>query len=293
MIFGHVDNPSLISFELPPDHNDTARVLTHAEQKKQPEVYVGCAKWNRTELKGFYPRGTKDELLYYSSQFNSIELNASFYGTPSIPQITAWRDKTPDDFKFFPKITRIISHFKRLKDVHYLLDEFCLNISHFESKLGMVFLQLNDNFAHKDFNRLKDFIHMFPAGIQLAVELRHPAWFNDEAIAGELYALLEERKVANIIVDTAGRRDLLHMRLTSPTAFVRYVGANHPTDYTRLEDWINRIENWVENGLENLYFFVHQNTEEESPQLAAHFIQKLNEKLGLNVRGPHVNGTLF
>lgn len=48
MIFGHVDNPSVIDFELPPDHSDTARVLTHAEQKKQPEVYVGCAKWNRT-----------------------------------------------------------------------------------------------------------------------------------------------------------------------------------------------------------------------------------------------------
>lgn len=293
MIFGNVDNPSSVNFKLPPDHKDTEKVLKQAKKKEKPKVYVGCAKWNRTELKGFYPKGTKDELAYYSSQFNSIELNASFYGTPSIPQVNSWQNKTPDDFKFFPKITRTISHFKRLRDVKYLVNEFCLNISKFESKLGMVFLQMNDNFAYKDFKYLKEFVTSFPIGIPLAIELRNQSWFDNEKISNELCAFLEENNVTNIIVDTAGRRDMLHMRLTTPSAFIRYVGANHPSDYTRLDDWVERIENWVENGLENLYFFVHQNVEEESPQLAAHFIQKLNEKLGFSVRGPQMNGSLF
>jgi uncharacterized protein YecE (DUF72 family) len=286
MIFGKVDNPELVNFKLPPDHPDTKPILGNSETKPELNVYVGCAKWNRTDLKGFYPRGTKDELTYYSSQFNCIEMNTTFYSIPGIQQVITWRDKTPEDFKFFPKITNTISHYKRLNGVGPLVEEFCSNISNFESKLGMVFLQLHDNFGYKDFDRLKNFILSFPRGIPLAVELRNNSWFNDNKISSELYTFLEENNVTNIIVDTAGRRDLLHMRLTTPTAFVRYVGANHTSDYTRLDDWIERLGIWFENGLKYLYFFVHQNIEKESPLLSAYFINKLNKKYGLNVRGP-------
>ena len=290
MIFGKVEDPSIVDFMLPADHAGTRKALR--QSKKKPQIYVGCAKWNRTDLKGFYPRGTKDELTYYSTQFNSIELNTTFYRIPDVQLVENWRDKTPEDFKFFPKITNTISHYKRLKEVRSLVDEFCLNVSHFEEKLGMVFLQLHDNFTHKDFDRLKEFITSFPVGIPLAVELRNYSWFNDEQISTELYSFLEEKGITNIIVDTAGRRDLLHMRLTTSTAFIRYVGANHPSDYTRLDDWVERAGNWFENGLENLYFFVHQNIEKESPLLSTYFIQKLNEKLHLQIRGPE-SGKLF
>lgn len=292
MIFGKVEDPSLVNFKLPFDHKDTGKVLIRTGKKEKPTICVGCAKWNRADLKGFYPRGTKDELSYYSTQFNSIELNATFYTIPAILQVEAWRDKTPEDFVFFPKITNTISHYKRLKEVRPLVDEFCLNVGNFGTKLGMVFLQLHNNFSYKDFGRLKKFVLSFPAGIPLAVELRNHSWFNNEKISNELYALFEENEVTNIIVDTAGRRDLLHMRLTTPTAFIRYVGANHTSDYTRLDDWIVRLESWIEAGLENLYFFVHQNIEKGSPLLSAYFIQKLNEKFGLNVRGPET-GQLF
>lgn len=290
MIFGKVDDPENVDFKLPHDHPDTKKVLYRSGNKQKPNVYVGCAKWNRTDLKGFYPRGTKDELRYYSTQFNSIELNATFYNIPTIFQVETWRDKTPDDFKFFPKITNSISHYKRLTGVRALTEDYCLKISNFNPKLGMVFLQLHDNFSYKNFDRLKEFVTTFPLGIPLAVELRNSEWFNDKKISGELYALLEKNKTTNIIVDTAGRRDLLHMRLTTPTAFIRYVGANRPTDYSRLDDWIERIGFWINEGLENLYFFVHQNIEKESPFLCAYFTQKLNERYGLNVRGPKQDG---
>lgn len=287
MIFGKVDNPELVDFTLPSDHQDTERILRNSKKEWKPKVYIGCAKWNRTDLKGFYPRGTKDELTYYSTQFNSIELNATFYRIPSKIQVEIWRDKTPDDFKFFPKITNTISHIKRLKDVDNLVDEYCTNINSFGSKLGMVFLQLNQNFTFKDFDRVINFAEKFPQGIPLAIEFRNKAWFNDFEISEKiLYPFFEKNNVTNIIVDTAGRRDLLHMRLTTPTAFVRYVGANHPSDYTRLNVWADRIKQWIEDGLENLYFFIHQNIEKESPVLASHFIKQLNEKCGLNVRGP-------
>lgn len=79
---------------------------------------------------------------------------------------------------------------------------------------------------------------------------------------------------------------MMHMRLTSPIAFIRYVGANHPSDYTRLDEWVERIAEWKDAGLQKLYFFVHQNIEKESPLLAAHFIEKLNTKIGTNLHIP-------
>ena len=290
MKFGKIEQAELVDFSLPDTHPGTKNVLNHSKEKPEPNVYVGCAKWNRTDLKGFYPRGTKDELTYYATQFNCIELNATFYGIPSINQVITWRDKTPDDFKFFPKITNTISHYRRLNNVSELVQEFCFNVSNFESKLGMIFLQLHDNFTSKDFDRLKEFIVSFPAGMPLAIELRNTSWFNDNKISSELYSLLEENNITNILVDTAGRRDLLHMRLTTPTAFIRYVGANLPSDYERLDEWVERVGDWIESGLENLYFFVHQNIEKESPLLSSYFIQKLNKKYNLNVRGPGQSG---
>jgi uncharacterized protein YecE (DUF72 family) len=97
---------------------------------------------------------------------------------------------------------------------------------------------------------------------------------------------LETHGKTNIIVDTAGRRDMLHMRLTSSTAFVRYVGANHSSDYPRLDEWLQRIKTWKAQGLQELYFFVHQNIELESPLLSAYFIQKLNEEFGTALKVP-------
>ena len=74
------------------------------------------------------------------------------------------------------------------------------------------------------------------------------------------------------------------MRLTSNNVFVRYVGANHESDYTRLDDWVDRIKSWADAGMENLYFFVHQNLEKESPLLSAKLIKMLNEKLGTSLK---------
>lgn len=288
MKFGSVENPENIDFTLPEDHPDTGRVLKKASKKKEKEfhVYVGCAKWNKQDLKNFYPKGTKDELQYYSSQFNCIELNATFYHAYGSAQFDTWRKKTPEGFRFFPKIPQTISHLKRLNNVSVLTKEFCHSVSSFHEKLGMVFLQLHDNFKPKDFNQLEKFITEFPKEIPLAAELRNTEWFNNKAEADRVCDLFEKYDVTNILVDTAGRRDLLHMRLTTPVAFVRYVGANHTSDYSRLDNWIKRISQWKKEGLHELYFFVHQNQEVESPLISADFIKKINPLLGLNLQVP-------
>lgn len=295
MKFGSADNPGDMDLSLPDDHPETKRVLSEKGETGTPELYVGCAKWNRKDLKGFYPKGTSDELEYYGSQFNAVELNATFYNIFDADQIKKWSNKVPANFKFFPKINRYISHLKWLNGIEERTDDFIDSIVHFKDNLGTIFLQLRGNFKPKFFDRVASFIEYWPEGLPLAVEFRHPDWFDDEKVADELYALFEENDVANVITDTAGRRDLLHMRLTNNEAFIRWVGANHESDVDRIEEWVPRLKRWNEQGLQNIHFFVHQNKERKSPQLAAHFIKNMNEALGIDLKIPDIGqqGDLF
>ena len=287
MKFGQVEDPSNIDFTLPKDHQKTSEILKKSTSKNL-EISIGCAKWNKTDLKGFYPKGTKDELTYYGTQFNSIELNATFYGMPSPEQVQTWKEKTPAEFKFFPKITNTVSHFRRLLNITDVVTQFATAVLNFDEKLGMVFLQLHDNFKPKDYERLEKFVQEWPKEVPLAIELRNNEWFTDQEIFNKICVLFEKHKITNIIVDTAGRRDMLHMRLTTPVAFIRYVGANAESDYTRLDDWIERIKTWKEEGLEKLYFFVHQNIEKASPLLSAYFIENLNKEFGTSIHIPEM-----
>lgn len=299
MKFGQVDSVNGIDLTLPADHpateealermTDEGRSSDEVEREIPLQIHVGCAKWNRKDLKNFYPRGTRDELAYYATQFNAVEMNATFYRYFSESQVRDWSDKVPAGFRFFPKIHQDVSHRKWLNDIESPVNGFIESVSHFEEKLGTVFLQMRDKFAPKFMDRLISFLEIWPDGLPLAVELRHPDWFGDSAVADELYDLLDRHRVANVLVDTAGRRDLLHMRLTGRReAFIRYVGANDKTDYDRLDEWVERLESWVGQGLRRIHFFVHQNDEVASPALSAHFIRKLNKALGVNLHVPEL-----
>lgn len=285
MKFGQVPNPEEIDFTIPDDHADTKRVLAKSKAKDL-RIYVGCAKWNSKDLKGFYPKGVKDELAYYASQFNCVELNATFYKRYWEKQYTAWREGVPDEFRYFPKFTQSITHFSRLKDVEEKVAEFMENVVFLQEKLGMLFLQMHNNFGAKDFDRVQRFVDNWTYDVPLAMEFRKEEWYSDSEISAQLYHLLESKSITNVLVDTAGRRDLMHLRLTTPRAFVRWVGANHESDRTRLDDWVERIAMWRDQGLEELDFFVHQNVEKESPLLSAYFIEKLNKKIGTNLTPP-------
>ncbi len=285
MKFGQVPNPEEIDFAIPPD--DRANEAIFAKEKaKDLEVYVGCAKWNKTDLKGFYPKGVKDELSYYSTQFNCIELNATFYRLFPATTFEKWHATVPEGFKFFPKLEQSISHFRRLKDVEEIVDNNLTNMSHLKEKLGMPFLQMHNNFGTKDFERVQAFAENWKYDVPLAMEFRHTDWYNDASVSTELYDLLEKKGITNVLVDTAGRRDLMHMRMTTPTPFIRWVGANHESDYARLDEWVERLATWKKQGMRKLYFFVHQNVEKESPLLSAYFIEKLNDKIGTKIAIP-------
>ncbi len=287
MKFGKIEHPEMVDFTLPNDRRDTLAPLSVYPAGEPLRLHIGCAKWNRQELKNFYPRGIRDELSYYSTQFNSIELNATFYRIFKPEQYLNWYELTPPGFRFFPKVVQHVSHLRRLNGQAYgVLDNFLEHNALFGDKLGTTFLQLHPNFGPGNWERVRRFAEYWPREMALAIEFRHGAWFSDQVLAGELFHLLEEYSIGNILVDTAGRRDLLHMRLTNNEAFIRFVGANHPLDYLRLDAWVLRLTEWYRQGLRNIRFFIHQNTEESSPLLASYIIEKLNTALELDLPVP-------
>jgi uncharacterized protein YecE (DUF72 family) len=296
MKFGKVEDPSKIDFTLPKDHPQTKEILSQ-NTKGLENISVGAAKWTKSEMKGFYPKGTKDELKHYATQFNSIELNGTFYGMPAPEQILTWKEKTPAHFKFFPKITSTISHYRRLIDVADHVTQFATSVLNFEEKLGMAFLQLHDNYQPKDYSRLEKFVREWPQEVPLAIELRNAGWHNNEEIFNTTCELFEKHRITNIIVDTPGRRDMLHMRLTTPVAFIRFVAAGTDADFTRLDEWIQRLTVWKNEGLQNICFFVHQGFEKDSPLLSAYLIRKMNETWKTDLYIPKMAtenmGTLF
>jgi len=289
MNFGKVPDPDLVDFTLPADQLANKQLLHQPTELS--DVRVGFPKWNKKDLPGLYPKGVKDELKYYSTQFNAIELNATFYNSFSNEQIVKWKDRSSENFKFFPKVHQYISHVKRLNDTRTAVDRFCESVWHFGDKLGMVFLQLHDNFSPSSIDRLTLFIEEWPHDLPLAVELRHTDWFNDPNVSEIIFALFEKHNITTILTDTAGRRDLLHMRLTSNKTFVRFVGANHPSDYKRLDDWAGRLKLWSSYGLQTCNFFIHQNLDVESPLLSQYFIKKLNKELACNHHTPNLIGS--
>ena len=83
-----------------------------------------------------------------------------------------------------------------------------------------------------------------------------------------------------VITDTAGRRDCAHMQPTIPKAFIRYVGNSlHPSDYSRTDAWVNRMQHWLDKGLQELYFFMHMHDETYSPELTVYLVDQLNASL--------------
>jgi uncharacterized protein YecE (DUF72 family) len=292
MEFGKVENPGSVDFVLPPDHVDTTAVLMQNGKAKDPKIFFGCAKWGRKDWIGkIYPKGTpeKEFLRFYAHHFDSIELNATHYNIPKVEWIKRWKSLVHEDFIFCPKVYQAISHWNRLRNAERATEHFCEAIRHFDQHLGMAFLQLPPNFSPKTFLDLELYLESFPKDIELALELRHPEWFANPKVSDQTYHLLKEYGVASVITDTSGHRDVLNLRLPSPVAFIRFVGNNlHPTDYTRIDDWVNRIDQWFSKGLERLYFFMHQHDEIASPQLSAYMIEKLNQKMGTSLKKPEL-----
>lgn len=291
MKFGKLTDIEEVDFMLPPDHPKTAQVLqVQGDASTQLQFYIGCTGWSMKEWVGkVYPVGTKakDYLKHYAKQFNTIELNTTHYRIPSKATVEKWYTESTKDFKFCPKIPQTISHSKNLGIASGRILEFCEAIQGLEEKLGCCFMQFPPYFGKDRLGQVRQFIHHFPNHIPLAMEFRHESWYNSPEDQEALFQLLAEHGIATVITDVAGRRDVLHMCLTKSTAMVRFVGNGlHPTDYTRITDWITRIKKWQTQGVSEIYFFPHEPDNLLAPDLADFLANELKAQSTIATRGP-------
>lgn len=293
MEFGKVKITQLenIDFQFPDDLPINRQILGE-EKAEKVNVYIGCPIWvNKNWLGKIYPPKTKEKdfLKYYAQQFNTIELNSTHYHLPDSLGIERWKQKVKPEFRFCPKVLQEISHYQLVdKNYEKLTEEFCEQISLFGEQLGICFLQLPPYFGTDKSEILQEFLSKFSKNIPLAIEFRHPTWFlqNQEPLKN-IIKTLQEYNTSTVITDVAGRRDVLHQCLSSKTAVIRFVGnALHQSDYTRIEGWVERLKNWIDVGIENIYFWVHQPNNDLAPELCDYFIQQFNEKTKLDIEAP-------
>ncbi|RZL32601.1 MAG: DUF72 domain-containing protein [Pedobacter sp.] len=290
MEFGRVETNEIeqVDFTLPPDGEQT-KITLNGKAVTHPKFFVGCAKWGRKEwVNLIYPPKTKEKdfLGEYVEHFNSIELNAVFYGIPKEEQILKWKEMADkrDDFLFCPKFSRAITHIKRLNNAQAETDLYLKAISAFGDKLGPCFLQLGDNFGPKNLPVLAQYLKALPRDFNLFLEVRHEEWFANAAERKALFSLLADFKIGAAITDASGRRDCVHMELPTPKAFIRFVGNGgkflDSSDKKRVDDWVLRLKEWLDKGLEEIYFFLHQHDESDTPIIANYTIEQFNKHLG-------------
>jgi uncharacterized protein YecE (DUF72 family) len=288
MDFGKVTEQELdhIDFRLPKDTALTQQSLS--KRKGNTKFYIGCAKWSRNDWVGkIYPPKTKagDFLEHYAKSFSCVEMNAMYHNTHPAKTIELWKSKVGKDFKFVPKFTQDITHELKLKNTSKQVAHFLERMSAFGENLGPIFLMPSPYMTPKDMDTILNFIDELPKDIELFVEVRNKAWFEEST--HPLFHQLAERNVGSIITDAAGRRDVVHMNLTTPKCFIRFVGNSlHESDYIRIDNWIDRIHEWCNQGIEEVYFFMHHHDELYSPDLIKYMIEELNRRYQLNIQVP-------
>jgi uncharacterized protein YecE (DUF72 family) len=164
--------------------------------------------------------------------------------------------------------------------------------------LGACFIQLPPHFSPQNTPVLERFLMKWPTHLPLAVEVRHPDFFNSQL--GERYFdLLTSFKAIAVITDVAGRRDVCHGRLTTSSTMIRFVGNGlHPTDYQRIDQWMDKCRIWLDEGLHTVWFFTHEPDNLLAPDLAEYTVSKIRSMFpDALVRGPKLSGggqqTLF
>lgn len=291
MEFGRVPENELnkVDFSLPAEPAFNKKIL-NGKPLKKPKVYLGCAKWGRTEWVGkIYPLKTKEKdfLQHYVNHYNSIELNATHYKVYGEAGTAKWAEKAKGkDFLFCPKMYKGITHFGNLKGKDFIQNEYFRGIMGLGEHLGPIFVQVSDSFSTKRKEELFTYLKTLPKDLQFFLEVRHPDWFKG-ADRDDLFTFLRDNNIGAVITDTAGRRDCAHMYLTIPKVFIRYVGNSlHKSDYTRCDVWVKRMKYWLDHGLKEVYFFMHMHDEATSPELTVYLVDKMNKELGLDLIKP-------
>lgn len=217
-------------------------------------LYVGTSGWQYAHWRRvFYPEKLpqREWLPYFAERFQTVEVNNTFYNLPERSVFAAWASRTPRDFTFALKMSRFLTHLKRLHDPAEPVQRFMERAEALGPKLGPILLQLPPRY-HANAERLDEALAQFPRGVRLAVEFRDESWFTDE-----IRALLERRRAALCLADSPRRKQPVWR--TAPWTFVRFHEGKgpHAPGYERrvLARWVDRIRRlWTPSADVYVYF---------------------------------------
>lgn len=219
-------------------------------------VHVGTSGWSYDHWEDvLYPPGTPSwqRLGLYSSRFQTVELNASFYRWPANSTFASWRRRLPEGFLLSVKASRGLTHAKRLYAPEAWIDRIAACWHELRDRRAVVLVQLAPGHERDD-ARLGYFLGRVPAWMRVAVEFRHPSWHDDA-----VFAILERHRAAYCVMSGANLPCVL--RATAPFVYVRLHGPDHGHLYggsysdRDLGWWADRIREWDGGGRDVYAYF--------------------------------------
>ncbi len=209
--------------------------------KSNQKYFLGCSGWYYKDWAGdFYPENLSKSrwLEYYSKQFNTVEINNTFYRFPSEKTVKGWYDKTPENFKLTLKANQVITHRRRFKNTQSTINHFYSLVKILDEKLGCILFQIPPQ-KSKDIDFLKNALNQFDLSKNNIIEFRHPSWYD-----GEVYDLLKESGVGFCSVSSADLPD--DLVTTSNITYVRFHGIGtekyrYLYSNKELNQWANKL----------------------------------------------------
>lgn len=215
---------------------------------------VGCSGWQYRHWRGdFYPRDLPQARWFehYSSIFDTVEINNTFYRLPDSATFDDWKKRAPSGFLYAVKASRYLTHMRKLKDPQEPLSRFFERAGHLGRKLGPVLYQLPPRWPLNR-ERLEQFLAILPPRRLHAIEFREPSWY-----AAETDSALERARVALCLHDMRGSE--APTRFVGPFAYVRFHGSGRKYGgrYSRpeIEAWAARLAEQVREGRDVYAYF--------------------------------------
>ncbi len=225
-----------------------------------PLIHIGTSGWSYNHWIGrFYPEDIKKNkwLGYYSKEFDTVEINSSFYHLPKQKTYNNWKKNTGEDFIFSVKVSRYITHIKRLKDCREPLGRLFESADGLEKKLGPFLFQLPPNLK-KDREVFKKFLEILPENYKYAFEFRNESWFTEE-----IYKLLEKYKCAIVISSSPGFP--YREEITANLCYIRMHGSGELYRSCYSGEEIKKIAAFIKKNLnKNTGIYIYFNNDAEA-----------------------------
>ncbi|OGG17878.1 hypothetical protein A3D05_03395 [Candidatus Gottesmanbacteria bacterium RIFCSPHIGHO2_02_FULL_40_24] len=213
------------------------------------KIWIGTSGYNYRYWKNiFYPNGTPVNkwLNYYSGHFNSVEINATFYGNFAKKVFETWRATTDDDFHFSVKGPGLITHRKKLNNIEAVLKKFTECAWGLEEKLAVILWQFPANFhcTAKTREKLKNFTGKLSGKIKHAFEFRHKSWFNEK-----IFRLMDKSGAGFVINDSSHFPSA--ETITGKFVYIRFHGPAglYSSGYNSkdLKKWAEKIKKYLKD----------------------------------------------